>query len=55
VYIPKGSASLNEDSKIMIIQLRSLDKKRLLNKIGNIEDKEILNKINKAISDHFDL
>ncbi len=55
VYIPKGSSGLNEDSKIMIIQLRSLDKKRLLNKIGNIEDKEILNKINKVIREHFDL
>jgi len=41
--------------KIMIIQLRSIDKKRLLNKIGNIEDKEILNKINKVIREHFDL
>ncbi|MCG2821938.1 MAG: type II toxin-antitoxin system PemK/MazF family toxin, partial [Candidatus Atribacteria bacterium] len=40
VYIPKESAGLNENSKIMIIQLRSIDKKRLINKIGNIEDKE---------------
>jgi mRNA interferase MazF len=39
----------------MIIQLRSIDKKRLINKIGNIEDKEITNKINKAISEHFSL
>ena len=52
VYIPKKSAGLNENSKIMIIQLRSIDKKRLINKIGNIEDKEI---INKMISEHFDL
>jgi len=55
VYIPKESAGLNENSKIMIIQLRSIDKKRLINKIGNIEDKEIINKINKMISEHFDL
>ena len=39
----------------MIIQLRSIDKKRLINKIGNIEDKEITNKINKIISEHFNL
>jgi mRNA interferase MazF len=39
----------------MIIQLRSIDKKRLINKIGNIEDKEIINKINKMISEHFGL
>ena len=39
----------------MIIQLRSIDKKRLINKIGNIEDQEIINKINKMISEHFGL
>lgn len=54
-YIPKETGNLNNNSKIMIIQLRSLDKKRLLNKIGNIEDKEILNKINNLIREHFDL
>ena len=51
----KKLINLNENSKIMIIQLRSIDKKRLINKIGNIEDKEITNKINKIISKHFDL
>lgn len=55
VYVPKKSTGLNENSKIMIIQLRSLDKKRLINKIGNIEDKEVTNKINKIISEHFSL
>lgn len=53
VYVPKKSISLNENSKIMIIQLRSIDKKRLINKIGNIEDQEILDKINHVISEHF--
>jgi len=55
VYVTKKSTGLNENSKIMIIQLRSIDKKRLINKIGNIEEKEIVNKINKIISEHFDL
>ena len=55
VYVPKKLTSLNENSKIMIIQLRSIDKKRLLNKIGNIGDKEITNKINKVIIEHFSL
>jgi len=55
VYVSKKLTGLNENSKIMIIQLRSIDKKRLINKIGNIEDKEITNKINKAISEHFGL
>jgi mRNA interferase MazF len=53
--VPKKTTGLNENSKIMIIQLRSLDKKRLLNKIGNIGDKEITNKINKVITEHFGL
>jgi mRNA interferase MazF len=55
VYVSKKLTGLTENSKIMIIQLRSIDKKRLLNKIGNIEDKEITNKINKIISEHFSL
>ena len=55
IYIPKTMANLQENSKIMIIQLRSIDKKRLINKIGNIEDNKIINKINKVISEHFDL
>lgn len=54
-YVAKKSTGLNENSKIMIIQLRSIDKKRLINKIGNIEDKGITNKTNKIISEHFDL
>jgi mRNA interferase MazF len=55
VYVSKKSTGLNENSKIMIVQLRSIDKKRLLNRIGNIEDKEIANKVNKIISEHFNL
>ena len=55
IYVPKKSTGLNENSKIMIIQLRSIDKKRLINKIGNIEDKEIINKTNKVIAEHFGL
>ena len=55
ICVLKKLTGLNENSKIMIIQLRSIDKKRLLNKIGNIEDKEITNKINKIISEHFGL
>ena len=55
VYTPKGTAGLNENSKIIIIQLRSIDKKRLLHKIGTIEDKKILTKINEIIREHFDL
>ena len=55
VYISKEVASLKNNSKIMIIQLRSIDKGRLLNKIGAIEDKEILSQIDGVIREHFGL
>jgi len=55
VYILKGIAGLNNNSKIMIIQLRSIDKRRLLNKIGAIEDKEILSQVDGVIREHFGL
>jgi len=43
VFIPKGRAGLDKDSKIMLDQLRSLDKKRLHKKIG-VLDKKALSK-----------
>ena len=55
VCISKVMAGLNNNSKIMIIQLRSIDKKRLLNKIGTIEDKKILNQVDRIIGEHFGL
>ncbi len=55
IYISKTISKLHENSKIMIIQLRSIDKRRLINKIGNIENNEIINKINKVIAEHFGL
>ena len=44
VFIPHGTAGLERDSKIMLDQLRSLDKKRLVKKIGAL-DKETLIKV----------
>jgi mRNA interferase MazF len=38
VNIPKGVAKVNEDCDIMIDQLRAIDNKRLIRKIGNIPD-----------------
>ncbi len=43
VFLPFGTAGLDKDSKIMLDQLRSLDKKRLLTKIGTL-DKNTLSK-----------
>ena len=36
VFIPQGTAGLDKDSKIMLDQIRSLDKRRLRNKIGSV-------------------
>jgi mRNA interferase MazF len=41
VFIPVNIGGLKKDSKIMLDQMRSLDKKRLIKKIGVI-DKELL-------------
>ncbi len=41
VSILKGRAGLDKDSKIMLDQLRSLDKKRLQKKIGTLDKKTL--------------
>ena len=37
VLIPSGIGGLEKDSKIMLDQMRSLDKKRLVRKLGTLE------------------
>ena len=50
VHLVKGSAKLKEDCDIMIDQIRAIDNKRLLKKIGELSPKEIeFIKINIAI------
>ncbi|MCF8130488.1 MAG: type II toxin-antitoxin system PemK/MazF family toxin [Deltaproteobacteria bacterium] len=41
VFVPGGTAGLKKDSKIMLDQLRSLDKKRLHQKIGTLDKKTL--------------
>ena len=41
VFIPAGGGGLAKDSKIMLDQLRSIDKRRLIKKIGQV-NREIL-------------
>lgn len=41
VFIPAGSGGLPKDSKIMLDQLRSIDKRRFIKKIGQV-NREIL-------------
>ncbi|MCD4745751.1 MAG: type II toxin-antitoxin system PemK/MazF family toxin [Bacteroidales bacterium] len=36
VHLKKGMANLNQDCDIMIDQIRAIDNKRLINKIGNL-------------------
>ena len=43
VFIPAGTGGLAKDSKIMPDQLRSIDKRRLIKKIGQV-DREVLKK-----------
>ena len=36
VHLKKGMANLSQDSDIMIDQIRAIDNKRLINKVGNL-------------------
>ena len=49
VFIPAGSAGLTKDSKIMLDQLRSIDKRRLIKRIGRVEREILRTAYNVAI------
>ena len=55
IFLSKEKANLLNDSKIMIIQMRSIDKDRLIKKLGTINDNQILSKIDFLIIQHFDI
>jgi mRNA interferase MazF len=38
VFVPSGTAGLQKNSKIMLDQMRSLDKKRLVRKLGTLKE-----------------
>lgn len=42
VHLPKGTANVEEDCDIMIDQVRAIDNKRLIRKIGILPDKQSL-------------
>ena len=48
IEVTKGCFGLNKDSVILLEQIRTLDKRRLKEKIGELDSKAILN-IDKAI------
>jgi mRNA interferase MazF len=54
VFLQKGIANLPKDSKVKADQIRSIDKVRLIKKIGTIPATYI-NQINNAIQLHLDL
>ena len=54
VHLKKGSAKLKEDCDIMIDQVRAIDNKRLLKKIGEINQEQI-NFIKSNLEIIFDL
>ena len=41
VHLKKGEANLAQDSDIMIDQIRAIDNKRLMSKLGNLPDRLI--------------
>jgi len=41
VFLTQGSGGLDKDSKIMLDQIRSVDKRRLIKKIGSVQ-REVL-------------
>lgn len=53
VHLTKGSSKMKEDCDIMIDQIRAIDNKRLLKKIGDL-DQEQIELINRNLSIVFD-
>ncbi len=54
VHIKKGIARVKEDCDIMIDQIRAIDNRRLIKKVGELP-KEISNKVRENIRIVFDL
>lgn len=49
IELHAGDYGLQKDSVVLLEQLRTLDKRRLKEKIGEIADKDIITKVNEAI------
>jgi len=54
IPITSNNIGLQKDSVVLLEQIRTIDKKRLKEKMGHLDD-EIMNKINEAISISFGL
>ena len=51
VFLPEGTGNLPKNSKVKADQIRTLDKTRLVKKIGELEQKDI-SEIERAIKIH---
>ena len=49
IELKSGDFGLQKDSVILLEQLRTLDKKRLKEKVGEIEDLSVIKKVNDAL------
>lgn len=54
VFLPKGTAGLTDDSTALLSQIRTVDKSRLMNRIGRLPEIDLL-KINRAVRLSLDL
>ncbi len=54
VHLKKGTANLNEDCDVMIDQIRAIDNKRLIKKVGNLPT-DLIVKIKENIAIIVDL
>ena len=49
IELHQGEYGLQKDSVVLLEQLRTLDKRRLKERIGEIQDSSIMSKVNDAI------
>lgn len=49
VFLPKEISNLNFDSTIVCSQIRTIDKKRVVNKLFSLNNNQIISKINRAL------
>ena len=53
-YVPAGESKLNKNSLVIAFQIRMIDKRRVIGKLGSISD-TILSDVNKSLMAALDL
>jgi mRNA interferase MazF len=54
VFLKKGTGNITGDSKVRTNQIRTIDRKRIKNRIGNITE-DIMREIEKALKIHLEI